>query len=124
MHDIDLTEEQRMIRDMARDFAAVELTPNAERWEKDGWLDDQVLRQMGELGLLGMMVPEEWGGSYIDYSCYALAVEEIARGCAATGAVMSIHSSVGCAPLLNWGTQEREQQWLPGLASGEALSCF
>ena len=65
MHDIDLTEEQRMIRDMARDFAAVELTPNAERWEKDGWLDDQVLRQMGELGLLGMMVPEEWGVSYI-----------------------------------------------------------
>lgn len=124
MHDIDLTEEQRMIRDMARDFAAVELTPNAERWEKDGWLDDQVLRQMGELGLLGMMVPEEWGGSYIDYSCYALAVEEIARGCAATGAVMSIHSSVGCAPVLNWGTEEQKQQWLPGLASGEVLSCF
>ncbi len=124
MHDIDLTEEQRMIRDMARDFAAAELTPNAERWEKDGWLDDQVLRQMGELGLLGMMVPEEWGGSYIDYSCYALAVEEIARGCAATGAVMSIHSSVGCAPVLNWGTEEQKQQWLPGLASGEVLSCF
>lgn len=124
MHDIDLTEEQRMIRDMARDFAAAELTPNAERWEKDGWLDDHVLRQMGELGLLGMMVPEEWGGSYIDYSCYALAVEEIARGCAATGAVMSIHSSVGCAPVLNWGTEEQKQQWLPGLASGEVLSCF
>src|SRR5690554_3441730 len=124
MHDIDLTEEQRMIRDMARDFAAAELTPNAERWEKDGWLDDQVLRQMGELGLLGMMVPEEWGGSYIDYTCYALAVEEIARGCAATGAVMSIHSSVGCAPVLNWGTEEQKQQWLPGLASGEVLSCF
>ncbi len=124
MHDIDLTEEQRMIRDMARDFAAAELAPNAERWEKDGWLDDQVLRQMGELGLLGMMVPEEWGGSYIDYTCYALAVEEIARGCAATGAVMSIHSSVGCAPVLNWGTEEQKQHWLPGLASGEVLSCF
>lgn len=124
MHDIDLTEEQRMIRDMARDFAAAELAPNAARWEKDGWLDDQVLRQMGELGLLGMMVPEEWGGSYIDYTCYALAVEEIARGCAATGAVMSIHSSVGCAPLLNWGSEEQKQQWLPALASGEVLSCF
>ena len=124
MHDIDLTEEQRMIRDMARDFAAAELAPNAERWEKDGWLDDQVLRQMGELGLLGMMVPEDWGGSYIDYTCYALAVEEIARGCAATGAVMSIHSSVGCAPLLNWGSEEQKQQWLPALAAGEVLSCF
>lgn len=124
MHDIDLTEEQRMIRDMARDFAAAELAPNAERWEKDGWLDDQVLRQMGELGLLGMMVPEDWGGSYIDYTCYALAVEEIARGCAATGAVMSIHSSVGCAPLLNWGSEEQKQQWLPALAAGEVLSRF
>lgn len=124
MHDIDLTEEQRMIRDMARDFAAAELAPNAERWEKEGWLDDQMLRQMGELGLLGMMVPEEWGGSYIDYSCYALAVEEISRGCAATGAVMSIHSSVGCAPLLNWGNEQQKQQWLPALASGEVLSCF
>lgn len=124
MHDIELTEEQRMIRDMARDFANAELTPNAERWEKEGWLDGQVLQQMGELGLLGMMVPEEWGGSYIDYSCYALAVEEISRGCAATGAVMSIHSSVGCAPLLRWGSEEQKQQWLPALASGEVLSCF
>ena len=124
MHDIELTEEQRMIRDMARDFANAELTPNAERWEKEGWLDGQVLEQMGELGLLGMMVPEEWGGSYIDYSCYALAVEEISRGCAATGAVMSIHSSVGCAPLLRWGSEEQKQQWLPALASGEVLSCF
>ena len=124
MHDIELTEEQRMIRDMARDFANAELTPNAERWEKEGWLDGQVLEQMGELGLLGMMVPEEWGGSYIDYSSYALAVEEISRGCAATGAVMSIHSSVGCAPLLRWGSEEQKQQWLPALASGEVLSCF
>ena len=124
MHDIELTEEQRMIRDMARDFANTELVPNAERWDKAGWLDEQVLEHMGELGLLGMMVPEEWGGSYIDYSSYALAVEEISRGCAATGAVMSIHSSVGCAPLLRWGSEEQKQQWLPALASGEVLSCF
>lgn len=124
MQDLDLTEEQRMIRDMARDFAKSELIPNAEQWEKEGWLDQQVLKQMGELGFLGMMVPEEWSGSYIDYTCYALAVEEIARGCAATGAVMSIHNSVGCAPLLRWGTEEQKQQWLPSLATGEIISCF
>ena len=124
MQDLDLTEEQRMIRDMARDFAKAELIPNAEKWEKDGWLDQQVLKQMGELGFLGMMVPEEWSGSYIDYTCYALAVEEIARGCAATGAVMSIHNSVGCAPLLRWGSEEQKQQWLPSLATGEIISCF
>lgn len=124
MQDLDLTEEQRMIRDMARDFAKSELIPNAEQWEKEGWLDQQILKQMGELGFLGMMVPEEWSGSYIDYTCYALAVEEIARGCAATGAVMSIHNSVGCAPLLRWGTEEQKQQWLPSLATGEIISCF
>ncbi len=124
MHDIELSEEQRMIRDMARDFAQAELAPNAEKWEKAGWLDDAMLKQMGELGFLGMAVPEEWGGSYIDYSAYALAVEEISAGCASTGAVMSIHNSVGCAPILNWGTEEQKQQWLPDLAAGKVLSCF
>ncbi|HKM38326.1 MAG TPA: acyl-CoA dehydrogenase family protein [Thiopseudomonas sp.] len=124
MNDIELSEEQRMIRDMARDFAKTELAPNAEKWEKAGWLDDDMLKQMGELGFLGMVVPEEWSGSYIDYSCYALAIEEISAGCAATGAVMSIHNSVGCTPILNWGTQEQKQQWVPDLATGKTLACF
>ena len=124
MHDIELSEEQRMIRDMARDFAKAELAPNAENWEKAGWLDDEMLKQMGELGFLGMVVPEEWGGSYIDYTSYALAVEEVSAGCASTGAVMSIHNSVGCAPIMNWGTEAQKQAWLPDLASGKVLSCF
>ena len=59
MHDIEFSQEQRMIRDMARDFAKAELAPNAEKWEKAGWLDDEMLKQMGELGFLGMVVPEE-----------------------------------------------------------------
>ncbi len=124
MNDIELSEEQRMIRDMARDFSKTELAPNAEKWEKAGWLDDDMLKQMGELGFLGMVVPEEWGGSYIDYTCYALAIEEISAGCAATGAVMSIHNSVGCTPILNWGTQEQKKQWVPDLATGKTLACF
>lgn len=124
MHDIEFSEEQRMIRDMARDFAKAELAPNAEKWEKAGWLDDDMLKQMGELGFLGMVVPEEWGGSYIDYTSYALAVEEISAGCAATGAVMSIHNSVGCTPILNWGTEEQKKQWVPDLAAGKTLACF
>ena len=124
MHDIEFSEEQRMIRDMARDFAKAELAPNAEKWEKAGWLDDDMLKQMGELGFLGMVVPEEWGGSYIDYTSYALAVEEISAGCAATGAVMSIHNSVGCTPILNWGTEEQKKQWIPDLAAGKTLACF
>lgn len=124
MNDIELSEEQRMIRDMARDFAKTELAPNAEKWEKAGWLDENMLKQMGELGFLGMVIPEEWGGSYIDYTCYALALEEISAGCAATGAVMSIHNSVGCTPILNWGTEEQKQEWVPQLASGQTLACF
>lgn len=92
--------------------------------EKAGWLDDDMLKQMGELGFLGMVVPEEWGGSYIDYTSYVLAVEEISAGCAATGAVMSIHNSVGCTPILNWGTEQQKKEWVPQLASGQTLACF
>jgi alkylation response protein AidB-like acyl-CoA dehydrogenase len=89
------TEEQRMIRDMAHDFARNELAPNAAKWEKDGWIADEAVAAMGGLGLLGMAVPKQWGGSYSDYIAYALAVEEVAAGCAGTAAMMSVHSSVG-----------------------------
>ena len=124
MNDIELNEDQRMIRDMARQFAQSELAPRAAEWDKSGWIDDAVVRQMGELGLLGMVVPEEWGGSYVDYVAYALAVEEIAAGCSATGAMMSIHNSVGCGPLLKFGTAEQQEAWLPDLAAGRAIGCF
>lgn len=124
MHDIELTEEQRMIRDMARDFARAEVAPRAQTWEKAGWIDDALVRQMGELGLLGMVVPERWGGTYIDYVAYALAVEEISAGDGALGALMSIHNSVGCGPLLNYGSEAQKDHWLPQLASGAAIGCF
>ncbi|MHC5348356.1 acyl-CoA dehydrogenase family protein [Metapseudomonas furukawaii] len=124
MHDIELTEEQRMIRDMARDFARAEVAPHAQAWEKAGWIDDDLVRQMGELGLLGMVVPEQWGGTYIDYVAYALAVEEISAGDGALGALMSIHNSVGCGPLLNYGSEAQKDHWLPQLASGAAIGCF
>ncbi len=124
MHDLELSEDQRMIRDMARDFARREIAPHAQAWEKAGWIDDALVAQMGELGLLGMVVPEEWGGSYIDYVAYALAVEEISAGDGATGALMSIHNSVGCGPLLNYGSQAHKDEWLAELASGRAIGCF
>lgn len=124
MHDLELTEEQRMIRDLARDFARAEVAPNAQAWAKAGWIDDQSVAQMGELGLLGMIVPERWGGSYVDYVAYALAVEEISAGDGALGALMSVHSSVGCAPILKYGTTEQQDLWLPELATGRAIGCF
>src|SRR5471030_1273746 len=90
-----LSEEQRMIRDVAREFARAELAPNAARWEEEGWIPDATVAKLGELGLLGMVVPEEWGGSFSDYVAYALAMEEIAAGCASTATLMSVHNSVG-----------------------------
>ncbi|AZZ45606.1 acyl-CoA dehydrogenase [Pseudomonadaceae bacterium SI-3] len=124
MHDIELSEEQRMIRDMARDFARAEIAPKAQAWEQVGWIGDEAVTQLGELGLLGMIVPEQWGGTYIDYVAYALAVEEISAGDGAIGALMSIHSSVGCGPILKYGTPEQQDEWLPDLAAGRAIGCF
>ncbi|MBX8529398.1 acyl-CoA dehydrogenase family protein [Pseudomonas cichorii] len=124
MHDIELSEEQVMIRDMARDFARNEIAPHAQAWEKAGWIDDALVDKLGELGLLGMIVPEQWGGTYIDYVAYALAVEEISAADAATGTLMSVHSSVGCGPVLKYGNEEQKQTWLAKLASGKAIGCF
>ncbi len=122
-HDF-LTEDQRMIRDMARDFAQHELAPHAAQWEKDKWIPDAVVAQMGELGLLGMVVPEEWGGSFSDYTAYALAIEEIAAGDASTSTMMSVHNSVGCGPILAWGSEAQKQLYLRDLAQGKKIGCF
>ncbi|WKU20538.1 acyl-CoA dehydrogenase family protein [Advenella alkanexedens] len=119
-----LSEEQRMIRDMARDFAQNEIAPRAEQWEKEGWIDDAMIEKMGELGLMGMVVPEEWGGSFSDYVSYALAIEEISAADAATGTMMSVHNSVGCGTLLNAGNDMQKKQWLPEMASGRAIGSF
>ncbi|MBD1551527.1 acyl-CoA dehydrogenase family protein [Pseudomonas typographi] len=124
MHDIELTEEQRMIRDMARDFARSEVAPHSRAWETAGWIDDTLVAKMGELGLFGMVAPEEWGGCYIDYVAYALAVEEISAGDGALGALMSIHNSVGCGPILRFGSQQQKGDWLPAMAAGKAIGCF
>ena len=121
---MQFSEEQQMVRDMARDFAKNELAPNSERWDEQGWIDEETVSQMGELGLLGMVVPEEWGGANTDFIAYALAVEEISAGDGAVGALMSIHNSVGCGPVLKYGTQAQKEKWLFELASGRAIGCF
>ncbi len=121
---LQLTEEQIMVRDMARDFARNELAPHSERWDKEGWIDDAVLAQMGDLGLMGMVVPEEWGGANVDYVSYALAVEEVSAGDGSVGAIMSIHNSVGCGPIQKYGSEEQKQTWLSKLASGRSVGCF
>ncbi|MFM0322330.1 acyl-CoA dehydrogenase family protein [Caballeronia glebae] len=122
--DAFLTEEQRMIRDAARQFATEVLAPNAGQWDKDGAIPEAVVRQLGELGLLGMIVPAELGGTFSDYTAYALAMEEVAAGCASCATLMSVHNSVGCGPILAYGTDAQKAEWLPKLASGEIIGAF
>ena len=118
------TEEQTMIRDAARSFASERLAPNAGKWDRERQLPPEVVREMGALGLLGMMVPEAWGGNYTDYTAYALAIEEIAAGCASCSTLMAVHNSVGCMPILKYGTEAQKTAYLGRLASGEIIGAF
>ncbi|RKQ72778.1 acyl-CoA dehydrogenase family protein [Oceanibaculum indicum] len=119
-----LSEEQRMIRDMARDFAREKLLPNAARWDREHEFPAEAVAEMGALGLMGMLVPEEWGGAAADNVAYALALEEVAAGDGSCSTIMSVHNSVGCMPVLRFGTQEQKQRFLGPLARGEMLAAF
>ncbi|ACA94450.1 MULTISPECIES: acyl-CoA dehydrogenase family protein [Burkholderia cepacia complex] len=118
------TEDQRMIRDAARAFATEMLAPNAAQWDHDAHLPDAIVAQLGELGLLGMIVPQELGGSYTDYVAYALAMEEVAAGDAACATMMSVHNSVGCGPILGFGTPAQKDRWLADMAAGRLIGAF
>ena len=113
-----------MIRDMARDFADNELAPNSAQWDKDAALPMDVLHQMGALGLMGMTVPEEWGGAGTDYVSYALALMEIARGDGAVSTIMSVTNSPTLSCILNAGTDQQKEQFLKPLARGEIIGAF
>ena len=119
-----LSEEQEMIRDAARDFAREQLAPNAESWAKQGSVPGDVLRSMGELGFMGMTVPEEWGGAGTDYISYALALEEIAAGDGATSTIMSVNNAPVCAALLKEGSENQKNEFLRALAGGEMIGAF
>lgn len=119
-----LTEQQTMIREMARDFARERLAPNAARWDRDCHFPMEEIREMGRLGLMGMNVPAEWGGAGADYVSTALALEEIAAGDAGTSTVMSGHNSVGCMPIVNFGTDEQKERFLKPMAEGRMISAF
>lgn len=119
-----LTEEQAMVRDMARAFATEHLKPHAAERDRAGTFPKDLLGQMGELGLMGMTVPEEWGGAGIDNVAAALAVEEIAAGDGACSTIVSVHNSVGCLPILRFGTTDQKERFLKPLARGEKLGAF
>jgi butyryl-CoA dehydrogenase len=119
-----LTEEQTLIRDAARRFAAEELTPNAARWDREEEFPAQALRAMGELGLMGMLVPPAWGGAGTDHVSLAVALEEIAAGDGATSTIMSVQNSVVCVPILRYGSEAQKERYLRPTASGECLGAF
>ena len=119
-----LTEEQQLIQDMAKSFAQEQIKPNAGEWDQKGIFPKDALAKMGELGFLGMLVPEEWGGSGTGTLAYVLALEEVAAADGATSAIMSVHNSVGCVPILKFGTEEQKQEYLMPLARGEMIGAF
>ncbi len=119
-----LTEEQMMIREMARDFATEQLAPNSEEWDRECRFPKEAIDAMAQLGMMGMMVPPEWDGAGTDTVSYAMALEEIAAGDGSVSTIMSVHNSVGCMPVLRYGTDEQKERFLKPLARGEMIGAF
>ena len=123
MH-LDLTQEQAMIQQMARDFAEKEVRPIAQAIDREARFPRETVARMGELGLMGIAVPEGYGGSGSDAVAYTLAVEEIARACASHAVIMSVNNSLYCDPVLAHGTEEQKARFLTPYASGKKIGCF
>ena len=119
-----LSPEQQQIRDTLREFARDELAPNAAAWDRDHTFPRDALRALGALGVLGIVVPETWGGAGLDYVSLAVALEEIAAGDGATSTIVSVQNSVVCGPINAFGSDAQKTRYLPPLAGGEQLGCF
>jgi butyryl-CoA dehydrogenase len=122
--EFELTEEQRMIRDTAREFAAREIAPKAAELDKSGRWPAEILTKMAELGLMGVAIPQEDGGAGMDTLSYALAMEEISAACASCGVIMSVNNSLFCDPVYKFGNDEQKKRVLQPVASGRKLGCF
>ena len=119
-----LNEEQSLIRDTARAFARERLAPFAAGWDSEARFPKEAVVAMGELGFLGMLVPPEWDGAGADHVSYALALMEVAAGDGACSTIMSVHNSVGCMPILKFGSPEQQERFLKPMARGEMLGAF
>ncbi|WP_298957557.1 acyl-CoA dehydrogenase family protein [uncultured Methylobacterium sp.] len=119
-----LTDDQILIRDTARAFASERLKPFSAQWDRESRFPREALSEMGALGFMGMLVPEEHGGAAVDHVAYALAIEEVAAGDGAVSTIMSVHNSVGCMPILKFGSEDQKRRFLGPLARGEQLAAF
>lgn len=121
--ELTFTEEQLMMRNMVRDFAKTEIEPFIERMEQ-GEFPREIIKKMGTLGLMGITVPEKYGGSEMDFTSYVIAINELSKVSAVIGVILSVHTSVGTSPILYFGNEEQKNKYVPKLASGESLGAF
>jgi alkylation response protein AidB-like acyl-CoA dehydrogenase len=122
--EFDLTEEQRMVQNMVREFAVAEIAPRAHEYDEEAKFPREQLKGLAELGLLGMIIPEQWGGAGFDTIAYAVALEEIARADASVCVIVGVTNSVCCYPIFSFGTDEQREKFLIPLAHGEKLGAF
>lgn len=117
-------ESKKMLMDQIRSFAQDQIQPKAKELDETGRFPTEIIQQLGEMGLMGMMVPEQWGGSGMDAVSYAMAMEEIASACASTAVIMSVNNSLVCSPILAFGNDHQKKKFLTPLAQGKKLGCF
>lgn len=122
--DFELSEEQKMIQGMAHDFAEKEIKPKAPELDKTERHPAEIIQKMAGLNLMGIAIPEVYGGGGADIISYVVALEEISRGCASVGVIMSVNNSLVCDPISTFGTEDQKKKFLTPLASGRKLGCF
>ncbi|MFL5826515.1 MAG: acyl-CoA dehydrogenase family protein [Thermoleophilaceae bacterium] len=122
--DLELTDEQKLIRETARDFTDREIIPVARDNDRNERFDEELVKKIADMGFLGAIVPEEYGGRGLDYMSYGLIVEQIGRGDSSARTVVSVQTSLVCSAIVRWGSEEQKHEWLPKLCSGEILGCF
>lgn len=122
--DFELSEEQKMIQEMARDFTENEIKPKAPELDRTERHPVEIVQKMAELNLMGIAIPDVYGGGGADIVSYAVALEEISRGCASVGVIMSVNNSLVCDPIYTFGTEEQKKKYLTPLAGGKKLGCF
>ena len=123
-HLLHLTEEQREIQRVARDFARAEIAPHSKQWDKDSHFEKSLVRKFGDLGFLGMLIPEKYDGLALETTTYLIALEEIAAVDAAVSILMGVHNSLPTQMILKWGTEAQKQRFLKPMARGELLGAF
>lgn len=121
---IKLTEEQKMMQQMVRDFAQNEVAKYVPKMEQEDYFPRELITKMGELGLMGVPIPQKYGGSGMDFMSYIIAIHELSKVSATVGVILSVHTSVGTNPILYFGTEEQKKKYVPKLASGEYLGAF